>query len=301
MGADITVREDGRRILTYKYGGHPVRAERLQLSPLASEWAGPHWHEELEFVRVESGSLLLELDGQSHRLEKGEGAFINARRGHQVSLGGQEGCQALLVQLHPMLLCASRRIEENYVLPCLSSSAPPYLLRGGGSPWQCQLLEGVGEVCRLLETEEGVLESQAVLLHMWTALYKNLLPKDGGAPHGGAKGRRLTLLKAMMEYVQQNYPQKIRLEDIARAGGVHKTSCSELFKYYLGESPISYLTKYRLRAGAQLLRSTNASVTDITYAVGFASASYFVRAFREQYHCTPLQYRACTGEPLPGA
>ena len=186
MGADITVREDGRRILTYKYGGHPVRAERLQLSPLASEWAGPHWHEELEFVRVESGSLLLELDGQSHRLEKGEGAFINARRGHQVSLGGQEGCQALLVQLHPMLLCASRRIEENYVLPCLSSSAPPYLLLGGGSPWQCQMLEG-GRSAACWKRRKAFWKARLCCCICGQPYTRTFCPRMGGRPMAGRR------------------------------------------------------------------------------------------------------------------
>lgn len=300
MGADVVTRKDGGEMVPYNYEGYPVRAGMVSLAEHAGNAVGGHWHEELEFALVEKGSLFFEVCGTIHRLGGGEGIFINARRSHRVFSEGQEGCRFLLLQAHPVLLCASRRIEERFVLPFLSGEEFPYVLLRGGSPWERQVLDGVGGMCRLLETEEGVLESQGLLSRIWLALYQNLFRDSTALPHSLGKARRLTLLREMVGFIQENYPQKLRLEDIARAAGLQKTACTNLFKHYLGEPPISYLTKYRLQAGARLLRTTTGTVTDITYAVGFSSASYFVRAFRGKYHCTPLQYRAAhSGEDGP--
>lgn len=292
MGTEIIVRRDGGEKVTYNYEGHPVRAGRFSFSEFADSAVAGHWHEELEFVLLESGSMLLEMEGASLRLETGQGAFINSRCSHRVLAEGREDDHFLLLQAHPVLLCASRRMEERFVLPYLTGEEFPYVPLRGSAPWERRILEDIKEACGLLEAEEGILESQALLLRMWLALYQNLFSTGEVLPHNTVKGRRLTSLKAMVDFIQQNYPQKIRLEDIAQAGGMQKTACSDLFHRYLGEPPIAYMTRYRLQEGARLLRTTNSTVTDITYAVGFSSASYFVRAFRERYGCTPLQYRA---------
>lgn len=292
MGTDIATRRDGGEKVAYNYEGYPVRAGAVSLGDFTDNAVGSHWHEELEFALVEEGALLFEVCGAAHRLEKGQGVFVNARRAHRVAQEGQGGCRFLLLQAHPLLLCTSRLLEERFVLPYLSGEEFPCVPLRGGAPWERQVLDGVEEMARLLGTEEGVLESQALLTRMWLVLYQNLFRESAAQPRSLGKARRLTLLRAMVEFIQENYPQKLRLEDIARAAGLQKTACTNLFQYYLGEPPISYLTRYRLEAGARLLRTTSGTVTDITYAVGFSSASYFVRAFRGQYHCTPLQYRA---------
>ena len=38
------------------------------------------------------------------------------------------------------------------------------------------------------------------------------------------------------------------------------------------------------------------SITQIAYSVGFTSTAHFTRAFKRQYHCTPLQWRQDTSE-----
>ena len=289
MKACKEVREEGRRVSRYDFEGHPVRVREASLE----EYGGstePHSHEEMEFVLVREGHLLLEAESGVFPLEAGQGAFINAQCRHRFFSEDGTGCQFLCLQLHPVLLCTSRYVEERFVVPFLSGRFPCVPL-SGEKLWEKQVLQGI-ETLFARQGGEEVLENQLLLFEMWLNLYKNVFAGQEEEPGGIVKERRLTLLKAMTDYIRQNYSQKIKLEDIAQAGGVQKTSCSNLFKFYLRESPISFLTSYRLRAGAKLLTTTNATVTDITYAVGFSSASYFVRAFRERYGCTPQQYRS---------
>ncbi len=62
-----------------------------------------------------------------------------------------------------------------------------------------------------------------------------------------------------------------------------------------GESPSDLLRRMRVEEGERLLlRERSATVTDVAYAVGFNSLSYFCRCFQEAYGVTPAAYRTRT-------
>jgi AraC-like DNA-binding protein len=48
----------------------------------------------------------------------------------------------------------------------------------------------------------------------------------------------------------------------------------------------------RLEQGARLLVEDSGTVTDVAYAVGFNSLSYFCRCFQDVYGVTPAAYRS---------
>ena len=88
----------------------------------------------------------------------------------------------------------------------------------------------------------------------------------------------------------------IDLRAIARAGGVSVSACCESFRKHTGQTPVGYLTRYRLRKGMEQLLNPNLSVGEVARSVGFASASYFIECFKRYLHTTPLAYRRDSGE-----
>ena len=70
------------------------------------------------------------------------------------------------------------------------------------------------------------------------------------------------------------------MADIARAGGVARNTCNNIFQDVFGKSPIEYLTEYRICAAMELLRK-KAAVTDVAMSCGFNTASYFSKIFKE--------------------
>jgi signal transduction histidine kinase/ligand-binding sensor domain-containing protein/CheY-like chemotaxis protein len=62
-------------------------------------------------------------------------------------------------------------------------------------------------------------------------------------------------------------------------------------KQVFGESPSDLIRRMRLEEGERLLTDGSATVTDVAYAVGFNSLSYFCRCFQEAYGVTPAAYR----------
>jgi transcriptional regulator GlxA family with amidase domain len=82
------------------------------------------------------------------------------------------------------------------------------------------------------------------------------------------------------------------LADVAREAGISRSVLAERFRHYLGEPPMSYLTRWRLQLGAQMLRSTSQSVAQIALEVGYESEPAFNRAFKREFSLPPARFRA---------
>ncbi len=118
--------------------------------------------------------------------------------------------------------------------------------------------------------------------------YMSALPPDQIGWLGGARdpiiGQALALL-----HREPAYPWT--LSNLARHVGLSRTRLAERFRYFLGESPMTYLTQWRLKLGAEILQSTEDSVAAVAAAVGYGSEAAFNRAFKREFDCPPAQFR----------
>lgn len=118
--------------------------------------------------------------------------------------------------------------------------------------------------------------------------YINELPPDQIGWLAGARdpiiGQALALL-----HKEPAYPWTI--SNLARKVGLSRTRLAERFRHFLGESPMAYLAKWRLKLGAQMLQSTEDSVAEVAAAVGYGSEAAFNRAFKREFDCPPAQFR----------
>ena len=98
-------------------------------------------------------------------------------------------------------------------------------------------------------------------------------------------------LQMMMQYIHENYKEKISLEDISNHGMVSKSTALNLFRRYLNDTPIHYLLRYRLQEAAKLLATTEKKITVISGETGFENMDYFCKTFKKYYGRTPTEYR----------
>lgn len=103
-------------------------------------------------------------------------------------------------------------------------------------------------------------------------------------------GTMRDVLRDVLSYLQENYQQPLKLEDVARHFGYSKSRFSRLFHDYLGCSMNEYLMAQRCRHAAELLLDSELTMLDIALNVGFECLRTFYRAFHACYQCTPSQY-----------
>jgi len=83
---------------------------------------------------------------------------------------------------------------------------------------------------------------------------------------------------------------------LAEQVGLSRSVLAERFRHYLNETPMAYLTRWRLQLGAQWLTTTSHSVSQIAAAVGYESEAAFNRAFKREFEVPPARFRTRSRE-----
>lgn len=98
-----------------------------------------------------------------------------------------------------------------------------------------------------------------------------------------------------MNYVEANYGQALRLQDVAEAVMLNPTYFSNLFKKETGQNFCDYLTDVRIRNARQLLQQTNMNIAEIAERVGYPDSHYFSKVFQKSTGLKPSVYRKIYG------
>lgn len=303
----------------YNRKEYPFYIRRGILSTYPNYSAVSHWHEDLEFIIILSGRMFYNVNGATVELPTDSGIMVNSRQFHYGYSPDYTECEFICILLHPLLLCINDFFEDTYVSPIISNAEHPYQVLSEKTAWQKQTLEFLRELYRqcyqwgyLLDdaplraarlnsatagihvSDDAILKIQAMLFDLWLPLYQNL-PKQTGP--SVKSNRQLSTVKQMVTFIRSHYKESLSLGQIAEAGNVCKSSCSALFHKYLSQTPITYLTEYRLSKALDLLIHTDMSVTEISYETGFNSTSYFSETFKKYYQCTPTEYAKMHRQP----
>lgn len=87
------------------------------------------------------------------------------------------------------------------------------------------------------------------------------------------------VIDTIVEWIDDNLHQPLRIDDIARHAGYSKWHLQRLFLQYKGESLGRYIRERKLLLAARDLRDTDQRVYDICLKYGFDSQQTFTRVF----------------------
>ena len=83
----------------------------------------------------------------------------------------------------------------------------------------------------------------------------------------------------------------VSVEDLAADMSLSRVQLYRKVKAITGSSPVELLRSARLNRAYQLLLTTDKSVSEVAYAVGFTAPSYFTKCFKEEYGLVPGDIR----------
>lgn len=260
-----------------------------------------HWHGEVEYAILLEGDCTMELQNRAISLQPGEGLLINANVLHAIRQIPGMHCRILTCSFLPEALMPEESYISLYVLPYTQSAALDALKLSPGVPWQKDLLGLIMDAQAAHERQDygDALLAWARIVDCWRLLLqhtKQLQQADADAP---ASAR----IRTMLAFIQAKYMEPITLADIAQSAQVSSRECSRCFQQSLRTTPIAYLQHHRVNAAATMLLESEESITDICFACGFRSTSYFAQVFKALMGCPPREYRAASTPPtgLPPA
>ncbi|MDO6428181.1 helix-turn-helix domain-containing protein [Thalassotalea sp. 1_MG-2023] len=115
---------------------------------------------------------------------------------------------------------------------------------------------------------------------------------------GAADRHSDELISQIQFWMQTNLSAETSLESIAEQFGISVRSLTRRFKQANGISAYKYWQQLRLEAAKELLTSTNLSIQEVAFHVGYQDQSHFTRLFKKNMASTPKDYRIIAKKKL---
>ena len=96
---------------------------------------------------------------------------------------------------------------------------------------------------------------------------------------------------SVLEVIGRDYQKELSLKDISKDLFINPVYLGQLIKKETNSTFAELLNKQRIKAAQQLLLSTNDSIEDICYTVGYSNVGYFYKVFRKLCGKSPKAYR----------
>lgn len=97
--------------------------------------------------------------------------------------------------------------------------------------------------------------------------------------------------------VHENPAHPWTIPELAERAGVSRATLARRFTATIAESPLAYLTRWRLLTATRLLRDSDAPLSVIAGKVGYTSEFAFAKAFKREYGIAPGRYRRGADDP----
>lgn len=242
-----------------------------------------HWHKELEFAYLISGRLQINVDDVIRDLSEGELFIISGGAIHYYIDKEHEfevGVVKISLQLFDGL---SRPVKE----------------------FLADIYEGVLHITRddevkrifmditslIMEPEkmvqEMILVARIIELSLYLSNHGNLIKNRMEYK----KNSDAELMERMTAYFMDHCNERVTLADIASHLGFSESYCSKYIKKKTSMNFLEYLNSSRIMRAETLLRTTEKTVTEIAYTIGFSSIQSFNRVFKASCGESPSDYR----------
>jgi AraC-like DNA-binding protein len=108
---------------------------------------------------------------------------------------------------------------------------------------------------------------------------------------GWLAGLRDPIVGRALALIHERPAHPWTVTEIAREAGASRSAFADRFTSLIGESPMRYLARHRLRSAAGRLRESDDSIAAIAFDVGYESEAAFSRAFRREFGKSPALWR----------
>ena len=290
-----TFNPDSSETVAYNNPLFPAYIRYGMLSSYPDYSADSHWHADLEFILIKKGEMTYNVNGDLIELTQNNGIMVNSRQLHYGFSAEHNECEFICLLLSPELLKGNEWFYHNYIENMIENPSCPYLYLAHDN-WQTAILDKIDMLFHFPANSYDEAPANDLLYFelienfysIMKMLYENLPVTQQATKRESSE---ITSLKNMITYMEKHFMEHIALKDIAFAGSCCKSKCSLLFKKYLRDTPISYLTKFRLRKSLTALLESDSCITDIAYEYGFGGASYYSETFRKYYGISPLKFK----------
>ena len=157
----------------------------------------------------------------------------------------------------------------------------------------------VEEFCDMIRSLERELNSSDPgNFYTSMAMFMSIMAKIGrsvsdvSGPH-----EEPSRLDRVFDYISRNPTDPVTVDELAEMAKMSRRTFFRFFSRMTGRSPQEYRMLLKLKMGAELLKSSELSIGEISLQCGFCDSNHFCRVFRKYFKISPRGFRKKTGSP----
>lgn len=246
-----------------------------------------HWHDCFEILWVRSGTFAVATSGADIMLECNDVVILPpcALHGTYANTAEYEVC--ILGYTDALIYNSDISFDNKKYLTPFRINPIPRIIRSD-HPASLEIRTCLAEVMRCYESRNAVreLRVRAAILALHAGLYAAVL---GELAQEEAAGRYILEAEC---FIESRITENISPYEIADALHISYSHFARLIHEHYGCSAGELITRMKISYAEQLMNANVwLSVSDIAAAVGYSSASYFARRFRQLRGCSPNEFR----------
>lgn len=250
-----------------------------------------HWHPEIEITYVRKGTMCYKVNNLVYHLKEGDIVFNNSGALHSGTMENQEDCAYIPVTFDSRLIYGffQSTVNSKYVDPVIQDSMLPAICIDQSEPWHKPFREYLLRIIDLDEKKPDFYELDITicLQSMWRLLLEHITYEPQASRENSLEYDRI---KKILSYIEENYQNKITLNDIA--GHIHlcESECTRLFKRHMNTTLFAFLQEYRIERSLEFLQDDQ-PVSAVADKAGFSDPNYYSKVFAKIKGCSPREYR----------
>ena len=250
-----------------------------------------HWHPEIEITYVQKGTMCYRVNHMVYHLKEGDIVFNNSGALHSGTMENQKDCAYIPVTFDSRLIYGffQSTVNSKYVDPVIQDSMLPAICIDQSEPWHKPFREYLLRIIDLDEKKPDFYELDITicLQSMWRLLLEHITYEPQASRENSLEYDRI---KKILSYIEENYQNKITLNDIA--GHIHlcESECTRLFKRHMNTTLFAFLQEYRIERSLEFLQDDQ-PVSAVADKAGFSDPNYYSKVFAKIKGCSPREYR----------
>ncbi len=243
-----------------------------------------HAHMAYELTYCLKGSFHLNIDGKSYVMKKGDFSIVAPMHSHEIPN----------IPIEPDTLClviiASPSMLKNFfkILTSKTTTTPVFNINIPEHEYLLNLLHETYYLKKNI-TEVSEINVKGNIYKIFSYIYEHFLTEN--ANNKLSSTISVSNVQNALDYIHENYSEKITIKDIASFCGYSEATFSNQFKKITGRTFHYTLNHYRVEVACTLLRETNLSIKEIASSTGFGETKNFFRTFKTYTGVTPNTYR----------
>lgn len=250
-----------------------------------------HYHEAIECIIIDNGTLTVFNDGKWDNAKKGDMIVFRSMGAHAIFTNEEDVNDYYVLKIMPSVLYNATPKSAGPSFPLLFTAYNPNLK----TLWKKEEIAGTQielGLKRLISelNNDGKYAGKDISAIISALLIMEEIFNES-ASFGDTASRCSDAIFAAVAYIGTNLDQSLTEAAVAKKHNISESHFAREFKKATGKTFKDYLTFMRLNLATELLLSTSLPIGTVAARCGYVSTSYFIQLYKKYKGKTPSQER----------